>query len=226
MATVYIATDLRYQREVAIKVLDPALGLGPMAERFVREIDVAAKLTHPHIVPLLDSGATDGRLWFVMPVLDGQSLAERLSHERQLPVVDAARIAGEVASALSYAHAHGVVHRDIKPENILLSGGSAAVADFGLAKGREAAGATRLTQSGMIVGTVYYMSPEQSAGDELVDGRSDIYSLGCALYEMLTGEPPYMGNTMPAASATRFRDPLPRARRLPAARPPRAHGRH
>ncbi len=220
MATVYIATDLRYQREVAIKVLDPALGLGPMAERFLREIDVAAKLTHPHIVPLLDSGATDGRLWFVMPVLDGQSLAERLSHERQLPVVDAARIAGEVASALSYAHAHGVVHRDIKPENILLSGGSAAVADFGLAKGLEAAGATRLTQSGMIVGTVYYMSPEQSAGDELVDGRSDIYSLGCVLYEMLTGEPPYMGNTMQAVIAKRFSDPIPSARRLRAAVPP------
>ena len=221
MATVYLATDTRYQRDVAIKVLHPVFASSVMADRFLREIDVAAKLTHPHIVPLLDSGSTDERLWFVMPVLDGQSLRERLEHERQLPVSDAVRIACEVASALSYAHARGVVHRDIKPENVLLSGGAAAVADFGLAKGLEASGSSaRLTQSGMIVGTAYYMSPEQATGDEVVDGRSDVYSLGCMLYEMLTGEPPYMGNTMQAVIAKRFSDPVPSARRLRDAVPP------
>ena len=221
MATVYLATDTRYQRDVAVKVLLPIFASSVMAERFLREIDVAAKLTHPHIVPLLDSGTTDERLWFVMPVLDGQSLRERLDHERQLPVSDSVRIVCEVASALSYAHARGVVHRDIKPENVLLSGGAAAVADFGLAKGLEAtASSSRLTQSGMIVGTAFYMSPEQATGDEVVDGRSDIYSLGCMLYEMLTGEPPYLGNTMQAVIAKRFSDPVPSARRLRETVPP------
>ena len=221
MATVYLAVDSRYQREVAVKVLHPSFASSAMAERFLREIDVAAKLTHPHIVPLLDSGATGQRLWFVMPLLDGQSLKERLEQHRRLPVAEAVRIACEVASALSYAHAHGVVHRDIKPANVLLSGGSAAVADFGLAKGLEATVTTaRLTQTGMILGTAYYMSPEQSAGDEVVDGRSDIYSLASMLYEMLSGDPPYMGNTMHAVIAKRFSEPIPSVRTARADVPP------
>ncbi|HEX7020701.1 MAG TPA: protein kinase [Gemmatimonadaceae bacterium] len=213
MATVYLAFDTRYEREVAIKVLDPEIAQGVAAERFLREIDVAAKVSHPHIVPLLDSGTTDGRLWFVMPVLEGQSLRERLDKERQLPIGESLRIAREVASALAYAHARGVIHRDIKPENVLLSGGSAALADFGLAKGLAASDADTLTRTGYIVGTAFYMSPEQASG-QTVDGRSDIYSLGCVLYEMLAGEPPYVGKTVQAVIAKRFSDPIPSARRL------------
>jgi len=213
MATVYLAFDTRYEREVAIKVLDPEIAQGVAAERFLREIDVAAKVSHPHIVPLLDSGTTDGRLWFVMPVLDGQSLRERLDKERQLPIGESVRIVREVASALAYAHARGVVHRDIKPENVLLSGGSAALADFGLAKGLAASDTDTLTRTGYIVGTAFYMSPEQASG-QAVDARTDIYSLGCVLYEMLAGEPPYVGKTVQAVIAKRFSDPIPSARRL------------
>lgn len=221
MATVYLARDAKYERDVAIKVLEAEVSGRAMIDRFLHEISVAARLTHPHIVPLLDSGATDGRLWFAMPVLDGQSLRERLDAERQLPIGDAVRIACEVASALGYAHAHGVVHRDIKPENVLLSRGTVAVADFGLAKGlAESNPSARLTATGTVVGTAYYMSPEQATGSDVVDGRSDIYSLGCLVYEMLAGEPPYAGNTMRLVIAKHFADPVPSARRLRPTIPP------
>jgi tetratricopeptide (TPR) repeat protein len=163
--------------------------------RFLREIKIAAKLTHPHIVPLYDSGNADGRLYYVMPHIDGESLRERLMREGQLPVDEALRIAREVAGALAHAHSLGIVHRDIKPENILLSGGHALVADFGIAHAISEAGADRLTKSGMFVGTPPYMSPEQGSGTDEFDGRSDIYSLGCVLYEMLAGEPPFTGPT-------------------------------
>jgi len=214
MATVYLASDSRYGRDVAIKILNPEISQGVGADRFLREIAVAAKLTHPHIVPLLDSGVAGDMLWFAMPVLDGRTLRERLDQERELSVPEAVRIAREVAGALAYAHARDVVHRDIKPENVLLSSGSAVVADFGLAKSIAASGEQALTHTGIAVGTVVYMSPEQSTGAEQVDGRSDIYSLGCMLYEMLTGEPPYVGKTMQAIIAKRFSDPVPNARRL------------
>ena len=213
-AAVYLAHDARYDRDVAIKVMHSEIASGVGADRFLREISVAAKLTHPHIVPLLDSGAIEGTLWFAMPVVEGQSLRSRLDRDRQLPIVEAVRIAQDVAGALAYAHAHNVVHRDIKPENVLLSSGSAVVADFGLAKGLEAAGAESLTNTGIAVGTALYMSPEQATGADTVDGRSDIYSLGCMLYEMLTGEPPYVGKTVQAVIAKRFSDPVPSPRRL------------
>ncbi len=214
MATVYLAHDARYQRDVAIKVLSPEISHGVGSDRFQREIAVAAKLTHPHIVPLLDSGEHDGALWFAMPVLDGHSLRDRLDREHSLPIGEALRIAGEVAGALTYAHEHGVIHRDIKPENILFSGGSAIVTDFGLAKSTEPmTGGESLTRTGIAVGTALYMSPEQSTGEAL-DLRTDIYSLGSVLYEMLTGEPPYVGKSLQAVIAKRFSDPVPSARRL------------
>ncbi len=214
MATVYLARDERYHRDVAIKVISPEISHGVGTDRFQREIAVAAKLTHPHIVPLLDSGEHDGALWFAMPVLDGHSLRDRLEREHTLPIDEAIRIAGEVAGALAYAHAKGVIHRDIKPENILFSGGSAVVTDFGLAKSTEAAaGAESLTRTGVTVGTALYMSPEQSTGEHL-DARTDVYSLGSVLYEMLTGEPPYIGKSLQAVIAKRFTDPVPSARRL------------
>jgi len=219
MATVYLAIDTRYDREAAIKVLDPEIAQGIAAERFTREIALAAKLTHPHIVPLLDSGTTDGRLWFVMPVLENQSLRERIDADKQLPIAEAVRIAREILSALDYAHSHDVVHRDIKPENILLTGGVSVLADFGLAKGMATTGAA-LTQAGLVVGSAYYMSPEQAAGEEVIDGRSDLYSLGCVLYEMITGEPPFVGKTVQSIMAKRFTEDAPRARTLRPAVPP------
>src|SRR5512136_3438958 len=193
MATVFLAADLKHERKVAIKVLDPevAAAIGP--ERFLREIATVAKLTHPHILPLFDSGVADGLLFYVMPFVEGESLRDRITREKQLPVDDALRIAREVADALSYAHSRGVVHRDIKPENILLEEGHAVVADFGIA--RAAAGAEKLTATGVMVGTPAYMSPEQAAGSRELDGRSDLYSLGCVLYEMLAGQPPFTGPT-------------------------------
>ena len=220
MATVYAALDSRYDREVAVKVLDPDLSAGLAAERFLREVAAVAKLTHPHIVPLLDSGDTAGRLWFVMPLLEGDSLRARLTRDRQLPVGEAVRIAREVAAALTYAHGHGVMHRDIKPENILLSGGSAAVADFGLVKMLTSTEGQGLTKTGIAVGTTLYMSPEQSSGDEAVDARSDIYSLGCMLYEMLAGEAPFTGSSPQAVMSKHFMDPVPRAGRLRETVPP------
>ena len=196
MATVYLAEDLKHRRKVAIKVLRPELGAVLGAERFLREIETTANLRHPHILPLYDSGNADGFLYYVMPLVEGESLRDRLVRERQLPIADALRIAREVADALSYAHARGVVHRDIKPENILLEGEHAVVADFGIARAFSAAGGERITQTGLSVGTPLYMSPEQSMGDTEVDGRSDLYSLACVLYEMLGGQAPFTGPTV------------------------------
>ncbi|MBE0594833.1 MAG: protein kinase, partial [Gemmatimonadales bacterium] len=193
MATVYLAEDLKHRRHVAIKVLRPELAgaIGP--ERFLREIEIAAGLDHPHILPLYDSGEDDGFLYYVMPYVEGESLRDRLERERQLPIEDALQIAREVADALSYAHGRDVVHRDIKPENILLAGGHARVADFGIARAISEAGGERLTGTGLAIGTPSYMSPEQATGSREIDGRSDLYSLGCVLYEMLGGHPPFMG---------------------------------
>src|SRR4051794_16639961 len=186
MATVYLARDLRHDREVAIKVLNAELAESLGQQRFVREIGIAAKLNHPHILPLYDSGECDGFLYFVMPVMQGQTLRSRLEAERTLPVDDAVRIATDVADALDYAHRHDVVHRDIKPENILLHEGHAVVADFGIGKALVAAAteSSPFTQIGVTVGTPAYMSPEQATGEE-IDGRSDLFALGCVLYEML-----------------------------------------
>ncbi len=203
MATVYLAHDVRHDRPVALKVLHPDLAnaLGP--ERFQREIKLAARLQHPHILTVHDSGEDAGQLWFTMPFVEGETLRERLAREKQLPVEDAVRIAREAADALDYAHRHGVVHRDIKPENILLSEGHALVADFGIARAPGDGGA-QLTQTGTSVGTAAYMSPEQAAGERDVDGRSDIYSLAIVLYEMLAGETPFAAATPQATIARRF----------------------
>jgi Tol biopolymer transport system component/tRNA A-37 threonylcarbamoyl transferase component Bud32 len=195
MATVYLADDVRHDRRVAIKVLRPDLAAALGAERFLREIRTTASLRHPHIVPLYDSGAGDGTVYYIMPFVEGESLRDRLHRERQLPVDDALRIAAEVADALSYAHGRSVIHRDIKPENILLESGHAVVADFGIAQAIDAAGGERLTQTGVAVGTPAYMSPEQAAGEKDLDARSDVYALACVLYEMLAGQPPFTGPT-------------------------------
>src|SRR5678816_4374860 len=195
MATVYRAVDLKHQRDVDTKVLPPELGAALGSERFLSEIRTTARLQHPHILPLLDSGEADGLWFYVMPVVTGESLRGRLERERQLPVADAVRIAREVASALDYAHRHGVVHRDIKPENILLQDGQALVADFGIALAVQQAGGERLTQTGLSLGTPQYMSPEQAMGERTIDARSDIYALGAVAYEMLAGEPPSTGPT-------------------------------
>jgi len=213
MATVYLAQDLKHGRPVAIKVLAPELAAAVGRERFLREIATAARLNHPHIMPLHDSGDANGFLYFVMPYVEGESLRDRLVRERQLPIDDAITIVRQVASALSYAHSRDVVHRDVKPDNVLLSEGGAIVADFGIAAAVLAAGG-KLTQTGVILGTPAYMSPEQGAGERALDGRSDVYSLGCVLYEMLTGEPPFTGPTAQAIIAKRFTDPVPSARRL------------
>ncbi|HJQ66417.1 MAG TPA: protein kinase, partial [Gemmatimonadales bacterium] len=196
MATVYLAEDLKHHRHVAIKVLKPEIAAAIGPERFLREIKISAGLHHPHILALYDSGEAKGFLYYVMPFVDVESLRQRLYREKQLPIDDALQIAREVADALSYAHAHGVIHRDIKPENILLESGHAVVADFGIAKAISAAGAESLTQTGIAIGTPQYMSPEQAAGDKTIDGRSDLYSLACVLYEMLTGAPPFTGPTV------------------------------
>src|SRR5437588_2413750 len=220
MATVYLARDLKHGRQVAIKVLGPeiAAALGP--ERFLREIELAARLTHPHILPLHDSGQAGASLYYVMPYIEGESLRDRLEREGPLPLEDALRITREVAGALGYAHSHDVVHRDIKPENILLSGGEAVVADFGIARALTQAGGTRLTETGIPVGTPAYMSPEQASGGGPIDGRSDVYSLACVLYEMLAGEPPYTGPTAQALIAKVMVDPVPAVRRLRPTVPP------
>ncbi|HKV76391.1 MAG TPA: protein kinase [Gemmatimonadales bacterium] len=196
MATVFLARDLRHSRQVAIKVLPPELATAIGVERFQREINLAANLMHPHIVQLFDSGQEAGHFYYVMPFIDGGSLRSRLDHERQLPIVDAVRIAGEVAGALGYAHSRGVVHRDIKPENILFMASKAVVADFGVARELSA---SHLTPTGPMPGTPYYMSPEQASSDgSVLDGRSDLFSLGCVLYEMLAGEQPFTGPTVQA----------------------------
>jgi serine/threonine protein kinase/tetratricopeptide (TPR) repeat protein len=216
MATVYLAEDLKHDRLVALKVLHPDLVASMGPERFLREIKVVARLSHTHIVPLYDSGQAGGFLYYVMPYVEGESLRQRLDRERQLPVDDAVQIARNVAGALDYAHRHQVVHRDIKPENVMLHEGEALVMDFGIAKAVSAAGGQRLTQTGMAVGTPAYMSPEQAAGEAEPDGRSDIYSLGCVLYEMLAGAPPFTGPTAQAVISKRFTEPVPSLR---AARP-------
>ena len=214
MATVYLARDLKHGRPVAIKVLAPELAAALGRERFLREIETAARLTHPHILPLHDSGEADGFLYYVMPYIEGESLRDRLNREGQLSIADAVAITCTVANALSYAHSRDVVHRDVKPENILLSNGEAVVADFGIAGAIDAAGGGKLTRTGLVLGTPAYMSPEQGAGERALDGRSDVYSLGCVLYEMLAGEPPFTGPTGQAIIAKRFTDPVPSARRV------------
>ena len=222
MATVYLAEDLKHDRQVALKVLRPELAVALGPERFLREITTTATLRHPHILPLYDSGrtsaSTDGRapefLYYVMPYVEGESLRARLERERQLPCEEALRITREAADALGYAHDRGIVHRDIKPENILLERGHAVVADFGIARAVSSAGGEKLTDTGLAVGTPAYMSPEQSVGERDLDGRSDQYALACVLYEMLAGEPPYSGPTAQAIIAKRFVDPAPAVRRL------------
>ena len=198
MATVFLGHDLKHDRDVAIKVLHPDLGAALGSERFLSEIKTTAKLQHPHILPLLDSGEADSLLYYVMPFVVGESLRARIDRERQLPINDAVRLTKEIASALDYAHRHGVIHRDIKPENILLHDGQALVADFGIALAVSAAGGGRLTQTGLSLGTPQYMSPEQAVGERTIDARSDIYSLGAVTYEMLTGDPPFAGSTVQA----------------------------
>ena len=194
-ATVYLARDLRHPRSVAIKVLRPELASGIAIDRFRAEIGIASALSHPHILPVFDSGGSDDRLYFVMPYVEGDTLRQRLKQERRLPVQDALQLTREIADALAYAHSRGIVHRDIKPENILLVAGHAVVTDFGIARAIAQATDLRLTGTGMAIGTPQYMSPEQATGDRNVDGRSDIYSLGCVLYEMLAGDPPHEGET-------------------------------
>jgi TolB-like protein len=233
MATVYLARDLRHKRSVAIKVMRPELGGREGVERFLREIEVAAGLQHPNILPVFDSGSIDGDAggaaplpYFVMPYVEGETLRQRLQREGRLPLDAAVQVAGEVADALGYAHAHGVVHRDIKPENILLSGGHAMVADFGVAKALEqgsdldqSGGGARLTRGGIAIGTPLYMSPEQATG-EPIDGRADQYSLGCVLYEMLAGEPPFTGPTHQSVVAKSLSAPRPRVSRTRPDAPP------
>jgi eukaryotic-like serine/threonine-protein kinase len=231
MATVYLARDLRHKRPVALKVIRPELAGREGVERFLREIELVAGFQHPHILPVFDSGVIDEGAgapvpYFVMPYVEGETLRQRLQREGRLSVETAATLAGEVADALAYAHAHGVVHRDIKPENILLSGGHAVVADFGVAKALESGTAisargesTRLTQAGLTMGTPHYMSPEQATGEE-VDARSDQYSLGCVLYEMLAGQPPFTGPSPQSVVAKSLSAPRPHIGRVRSDVPP------
>lgn len=214
MAVVYLAEDRKHKRRVAVKVLRPELAATLAVDRFVSEIGIAATLSHPHILPLFDSGEADGLLYYVMPFVEGESLRTRLGREWQLPIDEAVRIAQQVASALHYAHTRGVVHRDIKPENILLNGDTAMVVDFGIGLALAAAGASRITQVGELVGTPDYMSPEQATGEAGIDSRTDVYSLGCVLFEMLTGEPPFKGPTVAAVIHQVCTQPPPSARAL------------
>jgi len=209
MATVYLARDVKHQRAVAVKVLRQELSASLGADRFLREIRVAATLQHPHILGLYDSGESEGLLYYVMPFVEGESLRDRLNREQQLPLHDALRITCEAAEALDFAHQRGIVHRDIKPENILLLGGHALVADFGIARAVSQAGGEKLTQTGMAVGTPHYMSPEQALGGEHVDARSDVYSLGCVLYELLIGQPPFTGPNAMAIMARHSMETVP-----------------
>jgi len=201
MATVYLAEDLRHERSVALKVLKPELAAVVGAERFLAEIKTTANLQHAHILPLFDSGEAGGFLFYVMPRVEGLTLRQRLDRDRQLPVHEAVRIATGVAKALQHAHERGIIHRDIKPANILIKDGEPLVADFGIALAVQDSGGERLTENGTSLGTPAYMSPEQAAGDGVVDATSDVYSLGCVLYEMLAGEPPHLGSTPQAILA-------------------------
>ena len=218
MATVYLAEDNTLHRRVALKVLRSELAASLGRERFLREIEIGARLTHPHILAVEDSGEADGRLFYAMPYVEGESLRQRLNREQQLPIPETIAIVRAVASALTYAHQHGVVHRDIKPENILLSAREDGrtvhplVADFGIARALDAAGAEKLTATGLALGTPSYMSPEQAAAGGRIDGRSDIYALGCVAYEMVAGEPPFTGSTAQAILARHSVDPVPSLR--------------
>jgi eukaryotic-like serine/threonine-protein kinase len=195
MATVYLAHDLKHDRRVALKVLKPELAAVLGAERFVVEIKTTAALQHPHILPLFDSGTADSFLFYVMPFIEGETLRDKLNRETQLGVDESVRIAREVLDALEYAHEHGIVHRDVKPENILLHGGHAMVADFGIALAVSAAAGGRMTETGLSLGTPHYMSPEQATAEKEITARSDVYSLGSVLYEMLSGNPPHTGSS-------------------------------
>ena len=220
MATVYLAQDLRHDRKVALKVLRPELAAVIGAARFLVEIKTTANLQHPHILSLHDSGEVEGTAFYVMPYVEGESLRDRLSREKQLPVDDAIRIAREVADALHYAHEHGVIHRDIKPENILLQGGHALVADFGIALAAAKTGGSRMTETGMSLGTPHYMSPEQAMGERELDARTDIYALGCVVHEMFAGEPPFTGPTAQAIVARVLTEPPPALRQKRSTVPP------
>jgi tRNA A-37 threonylcarbamoyl transferase component Bud32/tetratricopeptide (TPR) repeat protein len=213
MATVYLARDVKHDRRVAIKVLHPEFSESATAERFLREIRIAASLRHPGILPVYDSGEVDGLLYYVMPYVPGESLRERLEREKQLPVEEALRITSELAAALEEAHGRGIVHRDVKPENVLFEGEQPQLMDFGVARAAPEAGSEKLTRTGVSVGTPHYMSPEQASG-EAVDARSDVYALGCVLYEMLGGEPPYTGPTSQAIMARHAMAPVPDVRTL------------
>jgi serine/threonine-protein kinase len=214
MATVYLANDLKHDREIALKVLHPEVSFSLGTDRFLREIQIAAKLNHPHIVALHDSGEASGILYYVMPYIRGESLRHKLKREKQLAIDDAVKLIQAVASAVHYAHGQGLIHRDIKPENILLHEGEAVVTDFGIALALSVAGGERLTETGVALGTPEYMSPEQISEPGELDARSDVYSLGCVLYEMLSGEPPYMGASAQAVFAKQIADPVPSVRRL------------
>jgi serine/threonine protein kinase len=216
---VYLARDRRYDRPVALKLLRPEIATATDARRFRREIGILARLYHPHILQLYDSGVMPpgtgpSGLFYVMPYVRGESLRQRLQREIQLPIAEAMRIALDVAEALAYAHAQGVVHRDIRPENILLESGQALVADFGIAGVLESAGGERLSASGILLGIPGYTSPEQARGSRALDGRSDIYSLGCVLYEMLGGEPPFSGASKAAVLARHLAEPVPPLRTI------------
>ena len=210
MAHVYLATDRKLDRPVALKVLKPELASLLGADRFTREIEITSHLQHPHILPLLDAGTADGLPFYVMPYVEGESLADRLRREHQIPIEDAVRIASEVADALAYAHGHGVVHRDIKPDNIMLAGDDVLVADFGIARALDVSSGDGITSSGVALGTPSYMSPEQASGTGEVDPRTDVYGLACVLYEMLVGEPPFTGPTARAIFARQASEPVPR----------------
>jgi serine/threonine-protein kinase len=209
MATVYLAHDLRHGRRVAVKVLHEELAAAVGAERFLAEIRVTASLQHPHVLPLFDSGSAGALLWYVMPFVEGETLRARLAREARLPVGEAVRLAREVADALDHAHRRGVVHRDVKPENVLLQGGHALVADFGIALALEHAGGERITRTGLALGTPHYMAPEQAAGERLLDARADVYALGAVLHEMLAGEPPFAGASRQAVLRRTLDEPPP-----------------
>jgi len=209
MATVYLARDVKHDRKVAVKTLKPELAAVVGTERFLAEIRTTANLSHPHILPLHESGSADGFLFYVMPYVEGESLRQKLDREHQLGIDDALRIAEQVGSALAYAHSKGIVHRDIKPENVLLQGDQAVVADFGIALAVDSAGGERLTETGLSVGTPAYMSPEQVAGEKEIDSRSDLYSLACVLYEMLAGDPPFTASNPRAVLARHLTDDAP-----------------
>ena len=215
-AAVYLALDRKHQRQVAIKVLRPEVAAHLGAERFLREIAIAARLTHPHILPLIDSGEAAGSLYYVMPYVPGESLRQRLERERRLPVRDALRAARDVGAALDYAHRQGFLHRDIKPENVLLADGHALVADFGIARAMSTAGAESVTEVGLTLGTPTYMSPEQASAERELDARADLYSLACVLFEMLAGEPPFASGN---ARATLARHVTERPRPVRSLRP-------